>query len=523
MTTHLPWLVLACLAVAPPSPAQTRPSVALVGSLHDDNTERLMVILRDSGLPPRLVQRVVCGPLALRLADVVVVDWPDVARDAGARPFGELERWNVPTVFLGACGEHFARGFGLPTAAEIAQMPQHVRGPEMEVVSWPGDSQVQIWRQGHLFYFGSSAAETWSAADREALARTIALAARFVIDRPFVRPVVASGEPLPGPEPERRQRIDAGAQLLERDVRQLETLVALPKLHDGPALLHDLVADGPGADTSVNNWTNWLRGRSDKMVWDELSHVWRLDPVACARGVPSRTLRGNARADGAGRDPDALALAAKVVQRYGGRAFGDLSTFACWVGEVRMLWDRREGCFRLENHGVLPPGARATSWQVAVLDTAADRDAIWGGGPAPRPRVSARGRFRDLLTRVFLPVMLLDPGTTLIRRADADSAGQQALVVQLAHRGLGAAELQLMVVAGTGEIVSVTERADSPRPQTWLLVATTPCGPLLLPTTWRLDGARRPTEFCVEDPTWNPELPTSLDTATEMLTQPRAR
>jgi hypothetical protein len=80
-----------------------------------------------------------------------------------------------------------------------------------------------------------------------------------------------------------------------------------------------------------------------------------------------------------------------------------------------------------------------------------------------------------------------------------------------------------MVVAGTGEIVSVTERADSPRPQTWLLVATTPCGPLLLPTTWRLDGARRPTEFCVEDPTWNPELPTSLDTATEMLTQPRAR
>lgn len=497
--------------------------MALVGSLHDDNTERLTVLLRERGLPPRLVQRIVCGPLALRLADVVVVDWPDVARDAGALPFGELERWNVPTVFLGDCGAHFARGWLLPTAAEIAQMPPDVRGPEMEAIQWPGDSKVAIWRQGHLFYFASSgAAETWSAADRDALARTIAFAARCVTDRPIVRYAVASGEPLPGPKVERRRRLDAGADL-QRDVRQLDTLVTPPTPFDGPAMLNDLVADGPGPDTSVNNWRSWLRGRSDKMVWDELSYVWRVDPLAQARGVPSRSLRGEARADGAGRTPDALALAGKVVQRYGGRGFGDLTTFACWIGEVRVLWDRSAGLFRLENHGVVPPGNRATQWEVAVLDTAADRDVIWGGGPEPRPRVSARGRFLDLLTRVFLPVMLLDPGTTLIRRPEADSAEQQALVVQIAHRALGPTELQLMVVASTGEIASVIERAGTPRAQAWQIVATTPFGPLLLPTEWRLDGARRPTGFRIDDPAWNPELPSGLDSATERLTQPRPR
>lgn len=525
-------LTLACLAgTLVPAMAQARLSVALVGSAEDGDTQRLLALLRNVGFAPRLVHRVACGPLALRQADVVVVDWQEVERDAGLVPFGELERWNVPTVFLGDCGDVFARGWQLPNAREIAALPDDVRGPEMEAVRWPGDSTIEIWRQGHLFHFDSAPdVEVWSAADRDALARTVAFAARFVTDRPIVRFAAANGDPLPAAERERRQRIDDEAKLLGLDVRRAETLTRLPESWNGPALLHDLVADGAGAEKTAKDWLGWLRLRQGQLVWDELSCRWRVDPVAAARATPAGglgtrvagELRGEARADGAGRAPDAVALATKVVQHYGGRAFADLETFSCWDGDVCCQWDRRGGWFRIENHHVPLPGARVTPWDLAVLDTAADRDVLWGGGPPPRLRVSARQRFRTLLTRAFLPALLLDPGTSLFRRPEADAGEQRALVVRLAHRCLAANEFELLVIADTGEIVSVRD-TTSPRGQVWQVVTTTACGPLRLPTTWRLDGMRRATEWSLDELIWNPELSTSIDTATERLTQPRER
>jgi hypothetical protein len=496
-----------------------------------DRAQAIDDFLRGAGLRLRHVGTAACKPEALRLADVVVVDWPDGAAFGATWPLGELDRWDRPTVFVGGCGERFARAWDLPGPAEIVAMAPGALGPAMQRLPPPDGATTTVARQGHLFHFVCATAPgEFAAAERTWFVDVVRDAARFATDRPILRRTVPVGAPLPPAELMRRERIDAVSTKLACDPRMFQSLERLVGSLDATdrelatELLTDLTVDGPGPDTTPHNWRNWLVARRGALVWDELSQVWRLDQLAYWRGLPSSGLRNEARADAGEREAEAVALAAKVVQHYGARAFEDLATFSCWQGDVCCLWDRRAGWFRVENHSV-STNTRTTRWEVAVLDTAADRDAIQGGGPPPRPTVSARGTFRNLVARVFLPTLLLDPGTSLRLVHDADADGEKVLAVHLAQRGFDLRTEYRLMVRDDGEIFSVEEWSGGggKKRGTWRLLESTQCGPLLLPTSWRYESSRTPREYTITDPVWNPDLPAGVESATEQLTRPRER
>lgn len=517
----------ASVAQDPPS---LRLSVFVVGSKDAPETKGMLDAVRGAGMAPRLVERAACAPEALRTADVVLVDWP--AEDAlGERlPLGPFERWDRPTVFVGTAGERFANRWGLPTATAMAAMPGPTRGPEMQERRPPDGAVTVVWRQGHLFHFPAPSAALRDGSERAWLMATLTQAARFVSDRPILRLGAPAGAELPVAERERRERVAAACLKLGLEAHDRASLMALPERLVGgdqataARLLVDLLPGSKDASATRNTWSSWLGVHGAALVWDPLSFAWRLDRLAFGRGVASSACRDDARADGADRPADAVALAGKVVLHHGGRALADLATFSCWLGDVHYQWDRRGGWFRMENHADVPAGARATAWTVSVLDTAADEEVIWGGGPPPRPRVSARGDFRDLVERVFLPTLLLDPGTSLRRRAEDDADGLQALGVHLAGRCMDpTVEHVLLVEPATGAVVRTWRLVRGRASYTTSIAATTACGPLLLPTG-QVDGMRnRPREFTIVDAKWNPELPPALATATERLAKPRGR
>jgi hypothetical protein len=534
MIARVPLLSVAlALSTTTPCLAQgndlTAPLVAIVAD--DAPGLRLDALLREAGMRTRRVAVADCTPARLRFADVVLVDWPGEAPLGEALPLGALDRWDRPTVFVGTSGDRFASRWGLPTLRELAEPGGPARGPEVWTFTPPAGATTEVFRQGHLCHCPRPVAELLAtAAERAWFAATVRHTARFATDRPILRHASANGAPLPPAEVVRRQRLDAAAQQLALDVTDRDVLLALADrlqggdAHAAAALLDDLLPDGLEHERSRTNWRNWLRARREALVFDPLALVWRLDRLAFARGVPSAQLVGDARADGAEREPEAVALAVEVARHYGGRAFDDLATFTCWRGEVCYLWDRREGIFRMENHHVLRPGAFAMAWEVSVFDTAADRELIWGGGPPPRPRVSARADYREILTRLFLPALLLEPGTSLRRSREGDTAGLQRLVVRLAQRGADPKQaLHLLVDPDTGAIASVESWLGDRNQATWMLEATTACGPLLLPTGWSDEQRRRRVRFAIDEATWNPVLPAGLATAAERLTRPRDR
>lgn len=427
-------------------------------------------------------------------------------------------------------------------------------GPEIEVMCGGINTKqpdfAAVWRQGHLLHFGFEPRPgEYAEAGRALLLNCIAYIARFAADRPVVRQrsfldpagggaptwrldhyidrpdrladlfappwsqeiaQLAPAERAAFAEERRSALCERGGKLafdddalqLGIDLRQVAVLEELAGMLDdgarGPAaerLLLRLLPGGPGAGTTRANWQSWLRARRDALCRDPHSHVFRIDALALARGESSAALRGAARADGDGaRDAAAAALAAKVVAHHGGaRALDDLATFTCAAGDVRFLWHRREGYFRMENRGA--PGPRATPWTVAVFDTAADDDAILGGGPPPRPRVSAKGSYRELVERLFLPLLLLEPGTSLRRLEPMD--GLERLEVRLAGAGLDPRRVCVLHVEAESGAVRRLDAARRPgaRPRTTELLEWERVGPLLLPA--------QPYERCA----WNPAAP----------------
>lgn len=526
-------LLASSVRVAAQDAPALRLTVHVLGAKDSARSMSLVEALRAAGMLPRLVERTACTPEALRTADLVLVDWPAAVPFGAGVPLGPFERWDRPTIFLGDAGERFAHAWGLPSAQQMAAMPADERGPEMQELARPTGADpgaAATWRQGNLFHFPGGVGDGALSADElTSLLRLIPHAARFVSDRPLVRRGAPHGAELAAAEQQRRQRITEVATALGVDIKDLASVKALPARFDGrqravaAQLLVDLLPGSPAVEDTRGTWQSWLSVRSDNLVFDAWSTTWRVDWLAYWRHVPTNACLGDARADGAERDPSALALASKVVQHHGGRALGDLATFSCWYGDLCYQWDRRRGYFRMESHVVIPAGARATPWQVSVIDTAADEEVIWGGGNGG-PRVSARGSFRTLVERVFLPAMLLDPGVSLVRHTADDADGLQALGVRLAGRCMDpATEHVLLVEPSTGAIV-----------RTWLIVggrsvspitieACTGVGPLQLPCeqTEQQRGRRR--AFVISDPKWNPELPADLATATERLSQPRAK
>jgi len=510
-----------CRAQVPEPPALM---VAIVAD--GERAAHLGELLDRAHVRNRRIATSSCAPDVLRFADVVVVDWPAAKARPDAMPFGDLDRWDRPAVFLDTTGDWLVSRCRLPTAREVVALEPARRGPEMQVFEPPAGASTRVVRQGQLFHFPAEIEAVVADAPQAAwLVEVVRRAARFASDRPIVRHANANGAPLPADEVARRERIPTNAKALGKDPTKLPDLLTLPALLGGAnaetaeRLLLDLVADDPGPGTTRNNWQYWLKPRADHLVWDPLSLVWRMDLTAKARGVPSRDLVGDARAAGVA-DAEAIALATKVAQKYGGRALADLVTFTARDGDVHCTWDRRAGIFRAENHHVLPPGALATSWTVAVFDTFAEVDLIKGGGPPPRPSISAIAQFRELVANAFLPALLLDPGTTLERRAADDDGNLRALDVRLSMRGMGGAGYRLFV-RDDGTIVRRVDLTTG-RKRAWTLEATTGCGPLTLPSKWVEIESKRGASWQLDEPAWNPALPPDLATATDKLTKPRA-
>ncbi|HEX6811655.1 MAG TPA: hypothetical protein VF384_08545 [Planctomycetota bacterium] len=456
-----------------------------------------------------------------------------------------------------------------------------LQGPEIEVmcggINTKQPTAAGVWRQGHLLHFGFEPSPgEFNETGRKLLLNAIDYIARFVTDRPIVRVnsftppeqmtapkhwlefmmtfAKATTEDLAGmfAEPwkaqigvlelaearafieQRRPALcvegrkflfDEDALALGVDVakagvlRQLVDLLRGEQQERAMRLLARLLPDGPGAGTTPNNWGYWLKPREDALCFDVHFRIWRLDPLAFWRGAKSAELLGPARADGdAHRDPAAAELAAKVVAHHGGeRALDDLKTFACRFGEIRCCWDREHGLFRLENSGTIPKGNRATAWKVAIFDAAADADVLRGGGPEPKPFVSGRGWFRELQERLFLPLRLLEPGTSL-RLLPDDADGRRCLEVRLAGRCADQRKAYVLHVdPRSGALHAIDEMPREGRPGTWSIEGTIQVGPLTLPAKFvRKTASGADVDEYVEA-AWNPKLPDGIEASKEML------
>ncbi|MBL8755108.1 MAG: hypothetical protein JNK15_17525 [Planctomycetes bacterium] len=524
------WLfgLLVGLAAAQQAAVARRLNVWLVGDEQSARSQALLATLRGAGLQVRVLHRADCTPEALRTAHVVVVDWPATDPLGPRLPLGPYERWDRPTVFVGSCGARFAESWGLPTPTTMAAMAAADRGPEMQAFPPTAPARSVVWRQGNLVHFDDDPAEPLAESERAWFVQTVLAATTFVSDRPiFAHGVPAGAEPSPT-ERERRQRVYAGMPRDPTPAQAAEALRQAIERLDGPeakvaeAWLVDAVPGSQPLGTSRNNWRNWFRSRLAALVWDPLSVRWRVDELAFWRQVESSGLRGDARAEGAPEDAAAAALAAKVVQRHGGAAFGDLKTFSCWLGERFCQWDRRAGVLRVENFAEIPAGNLATPWEVAVFDTTADADLVRGGGPEPRPFVSARGTYRELVEQLFLPVLLLEPGVTVRRAPDEDTDGKQALHVRLMLRGMDPKALHVLFVDPATGAVDFHHRVVGARVQRGFRIdATAACGPLLLPAEARIEQGRNRRPITFAEAKWNPELPADLATATGRRATPR--
>jgi hypothetical protein len=536
MRVAAPRTLLGLLAIASAANAQAANQAParkftawVVGAKAEPRTQALIDVLRGGGLQVRVLERAGCGPEALRTAHVVVVDWPTTEPLGERLPLGAYERWDRPTVFLGSAGTRFAERWGLPTSATLAANEADARWPGCQRWAPPAPARSEVWRQGNLFQFGvDDTFDPCAVDERVWLVQTVLAAIPFGADRPVFAHAVPAGSEVPVVERERRQRVLDGCKRFGMEPGELAGLFAMPNridLDDGSAAEAWLLDAVPGSclpGTSANNWKNWIGPRLGKLVWDPLSVRFRVDELAYRRGVDSAALLGDARGEPGPADVAALALAAKVVQHHGGAAFADLTTFSCWLGDYFCQWDRRAGVFRVENFVEIPAGNLAMPWELAVFDTAADTDLIRGGGPEPRPFVSARGTFGDLVEQVFLPVVLLEPGVSVRRLADQDADGKQALAVRFGWRGIDPkVEFVLLVDPATGAVDQCRRMVRGRLQRSLYLVATAACGPLRVPVAAKVEQGRTRRDLTIADAKWNPDLPTDLATATVRLAVPR--
>lgn len=494
--------------------------VAVVASSVSERAKAIVQGLRDVGVRVQRLTPDHCEPTAFWSTDVVIVDWPD-GRKLEPKNHGEFLRWHRPTLFFAESGSRFAAAWHLPTAKQLAGFPEAERGPAMQLMEFGKAGAMDVWRHGNLFYLPENLPEQLALGRFNQFVACVKRAARFVVDRPVVR-FSALGDV------ERRDRVVALAAELKVDLSSVEQLLALPArlrtkdTRKARELLVSCVEDGPGPHATIGTWGNWVRSRLEGMHWDALSQMWRVDELAHGRGVPSSDLLGDKRAGGANPDVEALVIAAKTVQHYGGRAFADLQTFSCWHGDLFYMWDRRRGYFRVECH--VTQFARATPWKASVMDSFTDKQLVWGNGGGGGPRIAAREMYRNMIVRTFLPLMLLDPGVGLRYLGNGSSAEEAVLSVRLAGRGLQfKSSHELTVSRVTGEVIRFRARNASGLQEVYELMESDACGPLIVPTKWRVQLGRRLRDYTIEDLSWNPDLPARTGSATERLTSPRKK
>ena len=215
-----------------------------------------------------------------------------------------------------------------------------------------------FWRQGNLLHFGfEQSPDQLNAAGRGMLVNGIVYISRFSEDRPIdVTPSVFGNEQIgisrrraknylsdKAYRPEWGSKDFSPATLASFDQNDLEARKAwaaangkwlhpgagnrlevdaeakslgvvfddaefLPKciaaLRDekmkatAAVLLARYAPDGPGADADAGAWDKWWRENSPYLFYSELGcYRWYIDPLAKKRGIPTKSLRGPARAD----------------------------------------------------------------------------------------------------------------------------------------------------------------------------------------------------------------------------------
>lgn len=218
-----------------------------------------------------------------------------------------------------------------------------------------------LWRQGNLIHFGfeQSPAEM-NATGRAMLVNAIAYISRFTEDRPIgLTPSVFGSEPIattrrragyftdaarfPDYRMEWLTNVFSSAALKSFNWRDRTAATAWfqearPWLHPGPgnllevdedakslgtrfdspewfpktipamreektkakaaSLLARYAPEGPGASASADAWKEWWEQNAPYLFYSELGcYRWYVDPLARKRGLPTKDLRGSARAD----------------------------------------------------------------------------------------------------------------------------------------------------------------------------------------------------------------------------------
>lgn len=467
-------------------------------------------VLRAGGLRVRRLPRERADVRELRIwPEVVVYDWPDMLGPGNALPLGERARWDRPTVLLGLAGEHLPRRWGLPTSQELLAMSQAEYGPEFEVMTRPPGATVTAFRQGNLVHFATEAsAAELAAADREWLAQVVAHVATCAIDRPIVRHATENGAPLPAIEDERLARLATAFATYGHDPWQRDLLADLiPKCkEDGAerAMLQALLLED--LDTSGTHLEFRVQLTKEALFWDPLARGWRLDYLEAIRNrrYPHRgTAPEPPRLDAGVVDPDLLDVVERIAVRYGVVGFADLATFACWRGDRHLLWNRRTGIFRVEDHAA---GARQKV--VAVADVLDERAVVGPHFYEPPGDAAARQEFVQMLLFAFAPVLIADHGAAVRREPQYDRKGKIGICV-LPNVRLMEPEKRLYAIvdAASGEIaelgigVPFDRRQGAPRFVPVGAVAA--CGPMSLPIAAPGTDAHRL-------PEWNPTFADDL-------------
>lgn len=236
-----------------------------------------------------------------------------------------------------------------------------LEGPEIEVmcggINTKQPTHAGLWRQGNLVHFGfQQDPSEFNETGRKLLVNSVVYASRFTEDRPvtlgrspldqeaFVRlrhylkssldaeptdvaaiaehfgaPWSEQIEALSGPDAiewvrahwsyihsaNRKLALDADAVALgvPRDTDELfERAPALLEHSESSGRMRVLLArlfpEGPGAEAESDAWSAWLTEvRPYAFFNDTDGYVWKIDVLARARGVPTKALRGTARAD----------------------------------------------------------------------------------------------------------------------------------------------------------------------------------------------------------------------------------
>ena len=231
--------------------------------------------------------------------------------------------------------------------------------PDVEVMCGGINSKqpqhAGLWRQGHLLHFGfEETPALLNATGKALLENSICYAARFTEDRPIVvtqssftsktiprsrqnvrhaldQPAATSKGIAAWFGGETRAALEAmavedarrwftqnhgflgadekGFLVIDQDVERLGVALeakgflarALASAAEDPrralALLARRVPEGPGVGASLDAWREFLAGNGGYLFFSEAAgYVWRLDPLAKQRGIPSAELRGSRRA-----------------------------------------------------------------------------------------------------------------------------------------------------------------------------------------------------------------------------------